>query len=82
MLGVSPDDAASHVAFKAKFALSFSLLCDEDMTLMSAYGAAEGGRVLRSTVWIDEGGIVRGRWASITDHAAHAAEVLAEIREA
>jgi peroxiredoxin Q/BCP len=36
--GVSPDDAASHAKFRAKFDLPFHLLVDEDHRLADAFG--------------------------------------------
>ena len=39
VLGVSPDDAASHSKFRAKFALPFPLLVDSDHAVAEAYGA-------------------------------------------
>lgn len=39
VLGVSPDGAASHRAFRAKFSLPFPLLVDEDRQLAERYGA-------------------------------------------
>jgi peroxiredoxin Q/BCP len=39
VLGVSPDGVQSHVKFKAKYDLPFTLLVDEDHTLAGAYGA-------------------------------------------
>lgn len=39
VLGVSPDSAASHKAFREKFNLPFQLLVDEDHALAEAYGA-------------------------------------------
>lgn len=39
VLGVSPDDAASHSKFRAKFALPFPLLVDPDHAVAEAYGA-------------------------------------------
>lgn len=39
VLGVSPDSAASHRAFKEKFGLPFQLLVDEDHAIAEAYGA-------------------------------------------
>ncbi len=39
ILGVSPDTAASHLKFKGKFKLPFTLLCDPDKLLCKAYGA-------------------------------------------
>jgi peroxiredoxin Q/BCP len=39
VLGVSPDDEASHEKFKNKFDLNFPLLVDEDHAIAEAYGA-------------------------------------------
>lgn len=39
ILGVSPDDAESHRAFKAKYQLPFDLLSDVDHQVAEAYGA-------------------------------------------
>ena len=39
VLGVSPDDAASHVAFRKKFDLTFDLLSDPDKKTMEKFGA-------------------------------------------
>lgn len=38
VLGVSPDDEASHTKFIEKFGLPFSLLADTEKTLCEAYG--------------------------------------------
>ncbi len=38
ILGVSPDSAKSHASFKAKHALPFPLLVDEDKEIIKAYG--------------------------------------------
>lgn len=38
ILGVSPDDAASHERFIKKFTLPFTLLSDEDKAIAKAYG--------------------------------------------
>ena len=38
MLGVSPDSAASHVKFRAKYDLPFTLLADTDHATAEAYG--------------------------------------------
>jgi peroxiredoxin Q/BCP len=68
ILGVSPDDTASHVRFKDKYALPFTLLADRDHEVAEQYGAW-GEKVLygkksigliRSTFVIDpEGKIAR-----------------------
>jgi len=39
VLGVSPDDSASHKEFIQKFSLPFTLLVDEDHAIADAYGA-------------------------------------------
>jgi thioredoxin-dependent peroxiredoxin len=39
LYGISPDDAGSHRAFRAKFALPFPLLVDEGHAVADAYGA-------------------------------------------
>ena len=38
VLGVSPDSEASHVKFKQKFDLPFTLLADPDHAVAEAYG--------------------------------------------
>ena len=63
VLGVSPDDVASHMKFKNKFSLPFPLLADEDHAISEAYGVwgekSMYGRtymgVTRSHFVIDEG---------------------------
>jgi peroxiredoxin Q/BCP len=39
VLGVSPDDVASHAKFKAKYTLPFTLLADEGHALAEKFGA-------------------------------------------
>jgi thioredoxin-dependent peroxiredoxin len=38
VLGVSPDDPRSHVKFREKYELPFTLLADEDHSVSEAYG--------------------------------------------
>jgi len=66
VLGISPDDGASHRKFIAKFSLPFRLLVDADHAVAAAYGAwgekqmygrsYEG--IIRSHFVIDENGLV------------------------
>lgn len=58
VLGISPDDSASHQAFKTKYDLPFTLLVDGDHAVASAYGAwQEGsGYITRSQFIIDDAG--------------------------
>jgi peroxiredoxin Q/BCP len=89
VLGVSPDGAASHQKFVAKYKLPFALLSDEDRKVMTTYGAY-GEKVLygkktvgviRSTVWIGADGKVRKHWKRVKDAALHPEQVLAALRE-
>jgi peroxiredoxin Q/BCP len=57
VFGVSPDDQASHTAFKEKFSLPYPLLVDEGHTVADAYGVwGEQQRNVRSHFVIDEQG--------------------------
>lgn len=66
VVGVSPDSEASHQKFINKYNLPFSLIADEDKSVMTAYqtfgeknmyGKIVMG-VLRTTYVIDENGII------------------------
>jgi thioredoxin-dependent peroxiredoxin len=67
VLGVSPDDEASHRRFKEKYGLPFTLLADEDHAVAERYGVwgerTMYGRtymgIKRSTFVIDQDGTVR-----------------------
>jgi thioredoxin-dependent peroxiredoxin len=84
ILGVSPDNEASHQKFIADFGIPYPLLCDLDKTVMRTYGAfgekkmdgkvVEG--VIRSTVWIDSDGNIRKHWAMVDNAAEHPARVM------
>jgi peroxiredoxin Q/BCP len=64
VLGVSPDDATSHQAFKSKFSLPVPLLVDTDHKIAEAYGVwrererngEKSMGILRSHFVIDEQG--------------------------
>jgi thioredoxin-dependent peroxiredoxin len=66
ILGVSPDSAKKHTNFIKKHELPFSLLVDEDLSIIKAYGVwgekTTFGKtydgVLRTTFVIDEKGII------------------------
>jgi peroxiredoxin Q/BCP len=84
--GCSADDAESHRRFIAKHSLGVGLLSDADNSTMTAYGAwgekvlygktVQG--VIRSTVLIDENGLVAAHWPKVKAEG-HAAEVAAAI---
>jgi peroxiredoxin Q/BCP len=86
VLGISPDAAHSHVAFRSKFALAFDLLSDPDKRVMTKYGAygekmMYGKKVMgviRSTFVIGPTGKIEHVWYGV--HAdGHAAKVLARL---
>ncbi len=66
MLGVSPDSEATHVGFREKYGLPFTLLSDPDHTAAEAYGVwmekQTGGKtsmgIERSTFVVDADGRV------------------------
>ena len=84
VLGVSPDDEASHVKFKEKYDLPFPLLADPDHKVAEAYGAwgerKNYGKtymgIKRSTFVIGPDGDVLKAIPKV-DVQTHAADVLA-----
>ena len=86
VLGVSPDSASSHVKFKDKYGLPFTLLADEDHALAEAYGVwvekSMAGRtymgVERSTFVIDADGNVSKVMRRVKPDT-HADDVLAAL---
>ena len=86
ILGVSPDDVASHEKFKSKYELPFTLLADPEHTTAEAYGVWGERRfagkkylgINRSTFVIDEEGKVARAMIGIKP-AGHAAAVLDEF---
>ena len=89
VLGVSPDDVASHVKFRDKFTLPFTLLADDDHAIAEAYGVWAEKRLfahkywgnLRTTFVIDREGRVARVFEKVKPegHAAEVAEVVAGL---
>jgi peroxiredoxin Q/BCP len=87
--GVSPDGAASHAAFRAKFDLPFTLLSDVGHTVADGWGAwtekTNYGRtymgIQRSTFLVGPDGRIARAWPKVRADG-HAAEVLAALAEA
>jgi peroxiredoxin Q/BCP len=87
IVGISPDDAASHRSFATRHELPFTLLSDPDKKVMTEYGAWGEkklyGRtvvgVIRSTVWIGPDGRVKKHWKRVGRPADHPAKVLAAV---
>jgi peroxiredoxin Q/BCP len=88
VLGVSPDDGASHEKFAAKYSLPFTLLSDPDKTVMTQYGAygektmygKKTMGVIRSTVWVGPDGKVRKHWKKVSKAEEHPAKVLEALK--
>jgi peroxiredoxin Q/BCP len=88
--GISPDGAASHTRFRAKFGLPFTLLSDPDHAVASTYGVwgpkTRDGRtydgIIRSTFLIDPEGRVARAWRNVKadGHAGAVLETLRELR--
>jgi thioredoxin-dependent peroxiredoxin len=86
ILGVSPDDEASHVKFKNKYQLPFTLLADPEHEASEAYGVwgerTFAGRkymgVTRSTFVIDSDGNVTKAMRGVKPDT-HAEKVLAAL---
>jgi peroxiredoxin Q/BCP len=51
VLGISPDDAASHVKFKEKYGLPFTLLADPEHEVAERYGTWSEKRYSGRTYW-------------------------------
>ena len=86
VLGVSPDSERSHVNFKEKYELPFTLLADTDHAVAEEYGAWGEKRymgrtyfgVSRSTFVIGEDGTVKKIFPKVKP-AEHADDVLAAL---
>ncbi len=89
VLGVSPDDSASHVKFRDKFELNFRLLSDPDHKIAEKYGAwreknmygKKSMGIQRSTFLIDTEGKIAKVWkkVSVDGHDQQVLEALAEL---
>jgi len=90
VLGVSPDNAASHGKFRGKFDLNFPLLCDTEHKVAEKFGAWREknmyGKVSmgiqRSTFLIDAEGKVAKVWkkVSVDGHDEQVIEALKGLR--
>lgn len=89
VFGISPDSVKSHKKFRAKYALPYNLLVDEEHRLADAYdmwkekilfGVKYMG-VERSTVIIDSAGRVAKifRKVNIDGHVEEVAEAVAKL---
>ncbi len=87
ILGISQDSVASHEKFKAKQAMPFELLSDEEGSVCQAYDVIklkkmygkEFEGIERSTFLIDEKGVLRQAWRKVKV-PGHVDEVLAAVQ--
>jgi peroxiredoxin Q/BCP len=88
VLGVSPDDEASHVKFKEKYSLPFTLLADPEHQVAEDYGVwternmygKKSMGIERSTFVIDAEGNVAKAMRRVKPET-HAADVLSALPE-
>lgn len=87
IVGVSPDSSASHVKFKQKYHIPFTLLSDEKHEVLDLYGAwgkkklygKEYFGVLRTTYLISPEGMILKVFENVKP-ADHSAEVLSALK--
>lgn len=87
VFGLSKDSSASHKRFADKYELPFTLLADTETAVLQDYGAWQEkkmyGKVsmgtIRSTVLIDENGVVEKVWPKAKPDT-NAADVLAYLK--
>ena len=88
LFGVSPDDAASHLAFRAKYGLNFDLLSDPSRATMRDYGAYGEKMlygttvvgVIRSTFVVGPTGLIEHTWYGPRTQG-HAQRVLVALHD-
>src|SRR5689334_5738935 len=88
LLGVSPDDVASHGRFRDKYQLNFPLLADPDHAVAEKYGAwreknmygKKSMGVQRSTYLIDAAGKIQKIWKKVSVDG-HDDQVLDELKK-
>lgn len=82
VFGISPDDRASHEAFRDKYGLNFPLLCDIGHKVADSYGVwgqtPWGTGILRTTFVIGVDGRISQVFKEVSPQG-HAAEVLATL---
>jgi peroxiredoxin Q/BCP len=88
VLGVSPDDESSHVKFRSKYELPFTLLADTDHSVAEQYGVWGEKKYMgkaymgvnRSTFVIDADGNVKKVMRDVKP-ATHADDVLSALAD-
>jgi len=87
IIGISPDDAESHLRFKGKMSISYFLVPDIDLAISKSYGVygpktfmgKEHMGVIRTTFLVDEKGLVYKIFKKVKP-LGHSQEVLHEFQ--
>lgn len=74
VLGVSPDDERSHIKFKEKFELPFTLLADEEHKVADEYGVWAEKTYMGKTYW----GVERSTF--VIDQAGNVKRVMLKVK--
>lgn len=88
IVGISKDNAKSHMKFITKNSLNFRLLSDESHQVMEAFGVWVSKKYFssilkvtqRSTFIIDNNGIVVKAWPEVVPVEGHAEEILEYLK--
>jgi thioredoxin-dependent peroxiredoxin len=82
VFGISPDDVASHQAFRDKYALNFPLLSDPGHRVADQFGVwgprKNGSEGILRTTFVIQGGNIARVFSDVKPEG-HAAEVLAAL---
>ncbi|WP_329135369.1 peroxiredoxin [Streptomyces sp. NBC_01476] len=82
VIGVSSDSVESHQQFAGRNDLPFILLADTDKAVRKQYGATTLGLVPgRITFVIDQEGVIRHTFSSLTNFDGHVQEALAVVKQ-
>lgn len=82
VIGVSSDSVESHEKFAGQHELPFILLADQGRTVRKQYGASTLGVVPgRITYVIDQEGVIRHAFSSMTNIGGHIDDALGVVKE-
>jgi thioredoxin-dependent peroxiredoxin len=79
IIGISSQNQESHVAFKKKRDLPFTLLTDADLSVAKLYGAKGMLGMKRATFLVDENGVLRWQHVEVTALFRRTAEQLVDV---
>lgn len=80
ILGISRDSVESHIAFKNKYNLPFTILSDVDLHVIVKYKAKTAFGVKRISYLVSPDGIIAKAYPKV-DPETHAEEVLSDVEK-